>query len=577
MDVLGGVGLVSAMVAASATHAGSVVLQPAMGDPLNGLTANQLAAFLAGKDRYVHTLQDEEGLGPVFNKESCGNCHANPVGGTGSQTVTRFGTIGKDGFDPLDDWGGSLLQVATISQDDSCLEEVPEFANVVEARVTNGIMGYGLVEAIPDSAIIAVRDAQPMAVQGEAHMVGLLEDPMGPLRIGRFGWKAQVATVLSFSGDASLNEMGLTNALVGQENDPNGLQPPSLAECDVVADPEDSILLGNGVDKTFVQAVTDFQRFLAAPPQTPRSGMSGEAVFMNLGCGACHHPQFTTADDPGLEDAIRNKTVRFYTDFLLHNMGVAGSVVVQGDAGQYEMKTAPLSGLRLRDPLWHDGTIGAGTFKTRVEAAIALHGAPLSTAAAAAQAYEDLVQQDPQAADDLILFLASLGRREFDVEEAGLDLVGTIDNVIDEFDFAGFGEANAFMSCVGPGPYTPDHPCAVHDVDQDGDVDGDDFDAFLLVYSGASDDCNDNQSTDLIDIFSGASADANNNAVPDECECLGSDTDSNGSIDVVDLVAVVLDWGCANPPGPCPGDVTNDGTVDVQDLVKVILDWGACP
>jgi CxxC motif-containing protein (DUF1111 family) len=284
--------------------------QPDMGEPLNGLTAQQLADFLTGLDRFNHTLLVEEGLGPIFNKESCGNCHSKAgvhVGGPGSQTVTRFGFLGKDGFDPLEDYGGSLLQVASIDENEPqvCLETVPEFA-YQENRVTNGILGYGLVAAIPDAQILAVRDAQPMGQRGKAHMVALLEDPEGPLRVGRFGWKAQVATVLSFSGDAAKNEMGLTNALDGAESDPNGIFPPSIEECDSITDPEDSIALGNGVDKTFIEVINDFQRFLAPPPQTPRSGMAGEAVFMNLGCGVCHHPAFTTPDDESLEEALRN-------------------------------------------------------------------------------------------------------------------------------------------------------------------------------------------------------------------------------------------------------------------------------
>ena len=162
-----------------------------------------------------------------------------------------------------------------------------------------------------------------------AHMVAALEDPMGaPLRVGRFGWKSQVATVLTFSADAALNEMGLTNRFLMDDNDPNGIDPPVLMDCDTVLDPEDTPD-GQGFD--FVDRVTHFQRFLAQPPQTPRSGMTGEGTFDSIGCADCHHTQFTTADDPSLEDALRDQTIQPYSDFLLHNMGTLGDGIVQGD------------------------------------------------------------------------------------------------------------------------------------------------------------------------------------------------------------------------------------------------------
>ncbi len=206
-------------------------LQPRMGDPVPGMTTLQMELFLAGKERYEHVFQPLEGLGPIFNKESCANCHANPVGGAGSQTVTRFGSLGKFGFDPLVGLGGPLLQASSISVE--CAEVMPPEANVeTKRRTSGGAMGYGLIEAIADDDILAVRDAQPKEVQGVANMVIALESPTVE-RVGRFGWKAQLPTVLSFSADASLMEIGLTNILLNTENAPNG-DLDLLAECDMV-------------------------------------------------------------------------------------------------------------------------------------------------------------------------------------------------------------------------------------------------------------------------------------------------------------------------------------------------------
>ena len=84
------------------------VAQPKMGDPLLGLTPAQLTRFNLGREQYVHVLTPGEGLGPCFNQNACGSCHNNPVGGTGSQTVTRFGFVDKGTFDPLANLGGSL-------------------------------------------------------------------------------------------------------------------------------------------------------------------------------------------------------------------------------------------------------------------------------------------------------------------------------------------------------------------------------------------------------------------------------------------------------------------------------------
>ena len=237
--------------------------QPRPGDPLPTLSDELLARFEIGKISFNEDLSVENGLGPIFNQTSCGSCHNNPVGGAGSQTVTRFGHIGKKGgFDPLEELGGSLLQSEAIS--DECAEFVPGGANVTTFRITNGLLAYGLVEAISDQDLIDNMNSQPASIRGEVHMVSNFEDPTDELHVGRFGWKAQVASVLTFSSDASQNEMGLSNRFLPFDNAPNGNEE-LLANCDTVADPED-FPDANGYE--FIDRVTDFQRLLAPPPQT---------------------------------------------------------------------------------------------------------------------------------------------------------------------------------------------------------------------------------------------------------------------------------------------------------------------
>jgi hypothetical protein len=169
-------------------------------------------------------------------------------------------------------------------------------------------------------------------------------------------------------------------------------------------------------------------------------------------------------------------------------------------------------------------------------------------------------------------FLNSLGRREF-------DMAPSLDNVILMDDFLGF--ADCF---TGAGvPYEPtlnpmDHPCAVSDIDQDNDVDLDDFDSFLLVYGGPMGDCNSNGIVDLLDILNGTSTDGNGNGIPDSCEpTCGQDAQGDGEVSVNDLLVVMNLWGeCPAVPAPCAADFNLDDVVDVDDLLAVINNWGPC-
>jgi len=547
-----------------------------MGDPVAGLTASELDRFLAGKARFEQVFTAPQGLGPIFNDDSCASCHALPAtGGAGVLEVTRFGFAQKGfPFDPMDAQGGSLLQAQAISG--LCLESIPPGANVTTERLTPSTFGSGLVEAIPDAALLALE-----ADGGMAHLVQPLEDPLGPLRVGRFGWKAQVATILTFSGDASLNEMGITNALVGQENAPNG-DLLLLAQCDTVPDfpnPEDQ---DDAFGFSFIERITDFQRFLAPPPQTPRSGMSGEAVFAAIGCASCHHPVFTTGTAP--EAALSGKTIHPYSDFLLHDMGALGDGIAQGAANEQQIRTPALWGVRVRRPLLHDGRVTSLDLGTAIDQAVGWHG---GEAVPAATAYAALT---PAERSQLIAFLDSLGRVEFD---------HTGDGIVLEADIA------PFLACfTGPGgAISPDDPCAVSDFDQDGDVDVDDFAFFEQAYegvqedcdldgvwdvaelvTGASQDCNANGRIDECDILLGSSLDTNGSGVPDECEAEFSRGDCNqdGALDVADAI-YLLGYLFSDSPDPACGDAcegNDDGVIDIADpiyLVSYLFQGGPAP
>ena len=515
-----------------------------------------LERFMVGKQAFNQDLAVEDGLGPIFNQTSCGSCHNNPVGGAGTQTVTRFGYVGKKGgFDPLAELGGSLLQAQANSEE--CVEVIPVEANVTTLRVTNSSLAFGLVEAISDEDLLAIRDAQPIAQRGEAHMVPTFEGPTDPLRVGRFGWKAQVATVLTFSADAAQNEMGLSNRFLPFDNAPNGNEE-LLENCDTVADPED----GPDVDGfDFIDRVTDFQRFLAPPPQTPRTGMAGELVFNAIGCNVCHTPEFTTSNDPLLEQQLRNVVIRPYSDWLLHDMGLGGDGIVQGDASGRQLKTPPLWGVAYRNPMWHDGRFSAGTFESRVTNAIAEHGLFGSQGAPSAEAFAALGVEEQQS---LVAFLKSLGQIEFDSDS---------DGDVELNDFHGYVDTIGFRGCLELDlPVTPNDPCAIHDVDQDGDVDLDDFDIFLVAFDDELTDCNENGTNDMLDILLGE-PDDDNNGIPDICQtCLG-DLDGDNTLGVSEILAIIDAWG---PCSGCVADINLDGIVDVTDLLYIVGNWGPC-
>lgn len=510
-------------------------IQPWLGEPLTGLTAGESARFSAGRAKFAQILEQPQGLGPAFNQNTCAACHSQgALGGTGSIKVTRFGFAHKGGFDDLAEFGGSLLQFSSIG---GCAEVVPPEANIVAQRQTTSTFGAGLIEAIADADILANATNPPPGVSGRAHMVPAFEDPNGsPLRVGRFGWKSQVPTVLTFSADASLNEMGLTNRFLTEENDPNGIRPPSLAECDTVPDPEDGPEGGVPGAPHFIDRVTDFQRFLAAPPQTPKSGMTGEGVFNAVGCNACHVRSFTTRTMP--ESALSNQAIKPYTDFLLHDMGSLGDGIGQGDAGVTEMRTPPLWGLRARNQLLHDGRVAGGTFADRVTGAIAAH---VGESLGSAMAFAELTQGEK---DALVAFLDSLGRREFDHDG---------DNDVDGADLAAFTDCYAGSN----GTYTADDACAISDVDQDGDVDDDDYALFLTVYSGSQSDCNANSINDATDILVGTSRDCNQNGLPDECDPEPSD---------INLFVAQLIANSQNPLYICMFDQNDSGTLDGLDI-----------
>lgn len=203
---------------------------------------------------------------------------------------------------------------------------------------------------MPDATLAALAVRQRWYTPATAGRTHLVSDAVsGQQRIGRFGWKAQVASLVHFAGDAYLNEMGITSPFFPEENCPQG--DCSSLRCDLVPDPED-----DGAD---VFQFADFMSLLAPPPRRVAGVVErfrnddGQRLFHRIGCADCHAPTLRTGQSAVA--ALSNREFAPYSDFLLHDMGALGDGIAQNGAGPREMRTAPLWGLRVLETFLHDG------------------------------------------------------------------------------------------------------------------------------------------------------------------------------------------------------------------------------
>lgn len=295
-----------------------------------------------------------DGLGPIYNAQSCGECHQNVATGGASQIAEhRTGRLMGDEF--FESLGGSLVHSRAIHPD--IVEPVVYEDSIRTFRISTNTLGAGYVEAIANTTLLRIREEQPAALRGSAALAPVLEADGRP-RIGRFGWKNQHASLLSFAADAYLNEMGITSPLFPTENTSSGRDVTAF---DRVRDPED-----DGVD---IEAFADFMRATKAPSRGPIDAevLAGETIFQNIGCAACHVATLVTSP-PGtringgkftVPEALGNKTIHPYSDFLLHDIGTGDGIPVQPTpefaSTAPQIRTAPLWALRTRNRLMHDG------------------------------------------------------------------------------------------------------------------------------------------------------------------------------------------------------------------------------
>jgi len=374
----------------------------AIGSALPGTDPDRFAESL---ENFLANEESDEGLGPLFNERACGNCHNLPVpGGSGVQIERRFGRLTNGsffGYDRApDNQGGTLRQLFSNGtyQNGNVTCSIPVEREPADANVHNvgrrslPLFGLGLVDAMPDSFFDFLAAIQPAATRGTVlRRISDIPDSRDPgqsltsPRVQRFGIKNQQTNLISFAGDAYINEMGITTQscyhgtsllAFAFENLPNGkaikagcnggdLAPAQPAGNPNVPEFTDDAVGSCAGGRTEMQEDIDNFRFFMehlAPPPTDTSDPIGAAlgavVFAGAGCGDCHTAlPFVTPSRPF--NGVPGNFVFFpFSDFLVHDMGSLGDRIGgTGDslAATRLMRTSPLWGARFNTQLLHDG------------------------------------------------------------------------------------------------------------------------------------------------------------------------------------------------------------------------------
>ena len=362
-------------------------------DRSNGVVDDQ--THKADRVKFDSVEDVSDGLGPLYNAQSCRECHQNPTSGGGSQvTELRVGHLGPDHRFRNPDipiaHGTEIITGRTLINDRAICpnaafpdteiqERVPESESVRTDRLSLTLLGDGYVEAVADRTLIDLARNQCRNTHGKVCGLAIyvpIVEAMGQAGVGRFGWKDQHASLLSFSGDAYLNEMGITTQLFPDE---------VTKLCNTAPQPNDK----PGSDG--LADVDHFARFVRASKAPARdlrladtpAAKKGSEVFDKVGCSVCHVQTLVTAPAGtsinggvfAVPAALGSKAFHPFGDFLLHDVGTGDGIVIPtvehyGHASRRmpkecspeefqktrnRVRTAPLWGVRLRTRLMHDG------------------------------------------------------------------------------------------------------------------------------------------------------------------------------------------------------------------------------
>jgi len=412
-----------------------------------------LAIFATGQLNFKEIDSIPE-LGPLFNGTTCSGCHSQPSMGGGGLFINEIRVRNNADPGPVhifavdnmlrsgSQWQGvtPIFTAGVTAEPLGCQITVPGCqlsacqqeevlhttfntnlptcdptsadykigGNCVVGRAALPLFGDGLVEAVSDETLVHLAALEPAAVRGTVKMV--TENFTQTAHVGRFGWKDDHAFLRGFSGDAYLNEMGISN--------PDN--PIDTSNCAIDATQWGLTLEDTGIEdptgadgRADIDRFTDFMRALAPPPTLPQnsSALNGAILFAQIGCAGCHTPTLTTASNPAsfippttgsvpisgvLNHALAHQAFHPFSDFILHDMGSLGDGIVSGSATPTMMRTAPLWGVRARSVFLHDGR--AGDLPT----AIVMHD---GQGKAAADAFHALTASQQS---DVVNFLSTL-------------------------------------------------------------------------------------------------------------------------------------------------------------------------
>jgi CxxC motif-containing protein (DUF1111 family) len=404
------------------------------GGPLAGLVGTQGSLFTDGLATFGEVDTVGTGLGPRMNLDSCGGCHAQPAqGGSspftnpqvafanqdgGADTVPSFlsasGPVREARFvqNPDKSPDGGVHDIFTITSRTGatgCTLSQPDFAgqlanNNVIFRIPTPVFGAGLIEQIPDSAIVANAASSAavgaaLGINGKPNITGTTNNNGNDGTVARFGWKAQNKSLLLFAGEAYNVEQGISNEIFMTEREED-------LNCQFAATPNDATSSDPAVadPRSDIERFAVFMRFLAPPvPSTDTPGgaasiANGGVLFISTGCQLCHTPSFTTGQSTVA--ALSGQQVRLYSDLVVHDMGDGlADGVSQGAAGPREFRSAPLWGLGQRIFFLHDGRT------SDLVTAIQAHSSKGSEANGVISNYNALPETSKQ---DLLNFLRSL-------------------------------------------------------------------------------------------------------------------------------------------------------------------------
>jgi CxxC motif-containing protein (DUF1111 family) len=372
-----------------------------MAAPLRGASQDLLDRFHIGEERFETIFLNIGGIGPLYIRTSCGACHDGA--GPGPGVVQKMALVEPDGITPLSDqsalaYGHTVRPYAVAGATTPILPPSNLPSLKVTERAGPPVFGRGYIEAVADSEIERVEAEQAMrtdGISGRIHRVTFHSEPNPEQTvheyqpgqsgiIGRFGFKARVATLDDFTADALQGDMGITSPM----------RPNELPNPDGVIDDN---LAGVDTDLATVNVVADFMRLLEIPQRTLDS--KGAQIFANTKCDVCHVPALKTRSNYPIA-LLGDIDAPVYTDFLLHDMGDAlADGLVDESAGSREWKTAPLIGLRHMSAYLHDNRA------TTLEEAVRMHEAPGSEANGSIALFRSLSDADRTA---LLAFVGAL-------------------------------------------------------------------------------------------------------------------------------------------------------------------------